>query len=122
MYCNNCGKEIADGSKFCPECGQKMGGPINTVSKRYMIFSIIGFALALDSILDFMILCAMGNAEIYLSVSYYTFLFIAIAGSIASVTLSIVGLKAKKKAFAIFGTIIGSIFLILNMLMQFKRE
>ena len=22
MYCNNCGKEIADGTKFCPYCGK----------------------------------------------------------------------------------------------------
>ena len=21
MFCKNCGKEIADGVKFCPECG-----------------------------------------------------------------------------------------------------
>lgn len=24
MYCYNCGKQIADGTKFCPECGAKL--------------------------------------------------------------------------------------------------
>ena len=26
MYCGNCGKQIADGSKFCPNCGSEVGG------------------------------------------------------------------------------------------------
>ena len=25
MFCSNCGKEIADGAKFCPECGKAVG-------------------------------------------------------------------------------------------------
>ena len=25
MFCSNCGKEIADGTKFCPECGKAVG-------------------------------------------------------------------------------------------------
>ena len=25
MYCSNCGKELPDGIKFCPECGQQIG-------------------------------------------------------------------------------------------------
>lgn len=24
MFCNNCGKKIAEGSKFCPECGSDL--------------------------------------------------------------------------------------------------
>ena len=26
MYCSQCGKEIADNSKFCPECGENISG------------------------------------------------------------------------------------------------
>lgn len=26
MYCSKCGKQIADGSRFCPECGTQFGG------------------------------------------------------------------------------------------------
>lgn len=25
MYCKNCGKEIAEGAKFCPDCGASTG-------------------------------------------------------------------------------------------------
>lgn len=24
MYCNNCGKEIADGAKYCEHCGEQL--------------------------------------------------------------------------------------------------
>lgn len=27
MYCNNCGKEIPNGSTFCPECGKETSKP-----------------------------------------------------------------------------------------------
>ncbi len=27
MHCTDCGKEIADGSTFCPECGAKLSAP-----------------------------------------------------------------------------------------------
>lgn len=27
MYCSKCGKQIADGSRFCPECGTQFGVP-----------------------------------------------------------------------------------------------
>lgn len=27
MYCSKCGKQIADGSRFCPECGTQFGAP-----------------------------------------------------------------------------------------------
>lgn len=29
MYCNRCGKEIQDGTKFCPECGANQDGTNN---------------------------------------------------------------------------------------------
>ena len=29
MYCNQCGKEIKDGTKFCPECGANQDGTNN---------------------------------------------------------------------------------------------
>lgn len=28
MFCSKCGKEIADGSRFCPECGQSLSEPV----------------------------------------------------------------------------------------------
>lgn len=29
-YCSNCGKEIADGVRYCPECGAVVTRPVNT--------------------------------------------------------------------------------------------
>jgi len=29
MFCSNCGKKLADGSKFCPSCGTKIGVILN---------------------------------------------------------------------------------------------
>lgn len=26
MFCKNCGKEVSDGTKFCPNCGAQLGG------------------------------------------------------------------------------------------------
>ena len=33
MFCPNCGKEIPDGSKFCPYCGESLKGRAGTASK-----------------------------------------------------------------------------------------
>ena len=31
-FCSNCGKEILEGSKFCPGCGQAVGGAPNATN------------------------------------------------------------------------------------------
>ena len=31
MYCNNCGKEIADNYKFCAYCGASVESPNNNI-------------------------------------------------------------------------------------------
>ena len=28
MFCSNCGKQIPDTVKFCPDCGEKMNGKV----------------------------------------------------------------------------------------------
>src|SRR5665648_560688 len=33
MFCTKCGKEIADGSVFCPLCGQPSNGPAAPAAK-----------------------------------------------------------------------------------------
>ncbi len=33
MFCSNCGKEIADGSRFCPECGTQFNAPTSSTNK-----------------------------------------------------------------------------------------
>ena len=32
MYCNECGKKLEDGSKFCPICGNSVAAPITTAA------------------------------------------------------------------------------------------
>ena len=39
MYCKNCGKQIEDGTKFCPECGADQGGTTVTQQPVINIFN-----------------------------------------------------------------------------------
>ena len=46
MYCSECGKEIANNSKFCPECGKEI---ISTESKNLKECSLCGKEEGTDS-------------------------------------------------------------------------
>lgn len=35
MYCENCGKLIEEGNKFCPYCGTKLVGTEEKLRKRF---------------------------------------------------------------------------------------
>ena len=46
MICKNCGKEISDNAKFCPECGEKMNAAnykniIEEIQKTNFIYNSI---------------------------------------------------------------------------------
>ena len=32
MFCNNCGTQIPDGTRFCPNCGKEVGAPLQNVA------------------------------------------------------------------------------------------
>lgn len=34
MFCSKCGKELNDGTAFCPECGTKLGNPIQSQPQK----------------------------------------------------------------------------------------
>ena len=34
MFCKNCGKEVADGTKFCPNCGAQIGAAAQTEAPK----------------------------------------------------------------------------------------
>jgi rRNA maturation endonuclease Nob1 len=74
MFCQNCGKEIPDGSKFCPECGASISTPkeevkeeskveekptlkepkpVNEKRKGFSALSIIGFIISFFGIFGF---------------------------------------------------------------------
>lgn len=58
MYCNNCGKEIAENSKFCPECGYHITNESpqdefifsDGYVRKTSVFGIIGFIGSLVAI------------------------------------------------------------------------
>lgn len=39
MFCSNCGKQIADGSKFCDECGAQQGVKAETPNNQNEVYS-----------------------------------------------------------------------------------
>ena len=42
-YCSNCGKEIADGVRYCPECGAVVTRPVNTeLPEKNKILTVTG--------------------------------------------------------------------------------
>lgn len=49
MYCSNCGKQITDGTKFCPECGASQAGAapqqpvINVVNQNTNVNKVYGY-------------------------------------------------------------------------------
>ncbi len=53
MFCNNCGKEIADNAFICPHCGVKTGhtvqddGPLGCLGVVCFLFPIVGLILYL---------------------------------------------------------------------------
>ena len=36
MFCKNCGKELSNQARMCPECGQPMGLSINTEKNKWI--------------------------------------------------------------------------------------
>ena len=111
MYCKNCGHQIDDGSKYCPECGasqntsfssdyQYSGTPDYKNEARYNSVCIIGLVISAGS------------------------LFINMFGllAVAGIIVSIAGLKScksrgeKGKVFAVIGIVIGIVSLLYTVL------
>ena len=108
MFCTNCGKEIPNGSLFCPECGASQQGVtplpvsnasgyvgqnnISTVQKApYNIACIVGFVISVISLL----------------LNFWG--LVGIAGTVVSV-IGLVSCKQKNengKVLAIIGIVIG---------------
>lgn len=61
MFCQKCGKELPNGSSFCPYCGAHTNisssnssfsyyaNKINEESRKYNVWAIVGFAVAVFS-------------------------------------------------------------------------
>lgn len=105
MYCKNCGKEISDDSKYCPECGIE----IERIQDEYIfsdgyvkktsVFGMIGF---IGSI------CAIGLYKLG-----WIQLFVL---AIPSLIFSIIGLndrRKQRKGFSYAGLVLSIISIII---------
>lgn len=114
MFCVKCGKQIADGSKFCPECGAVQpddsakstaysSGPINTTDR----YSTVRKA-------QYNIMCIVGLVVSCISLLINFWGLVGIAGTVISVIGLITCTRRNEngKILAIIGIIIGVISII----------
>jgi phage shock protein C len=52
MYCNSCGKEIANDARFCAHCGSTVSGPRRTMMRSRTNRKIAGVCAGLAQYLD----------------------------------------------------------------------
>lgn len=107
MYCKNCGKEIEDGSSFCPYCGSSVSKKIcdrketsDNKGSYSTGFGIGGFVVSIVAVLYSHMIFALW--------------YIAFALALIGIVLSCTGMKEIKKGkngLAFAGFIIGAIAL-----------
>lgn len=121
-FCTNCGNEIAQGTKFCPECGAKQEAPVAPVTepvapaeeavaepvvppaensgKKFNIFALIGLILSILSLT----MCWLSLFNLILLIPAIIFVIIGLTKG-----------KTCKKGMAIAGTIVCAVALILTI-------
>lgn len=110
MFCQKCGKELPNDSAFCPYCGAHTNissgnssfgyyaNKINEESRKYNVWAIVGFAVAVFSF-------------------FLPGIFTLVTG-ISAVVISIYALnqikftREKGNVFAILGIVFGSAFIL----------
>lgn len=137
MYCPKCGNEIANEAKFCPKCGsvtqvgkvvineQKKEQAAHRTSKVGKIFAGIGFGLSIGALLctaylvlvDFKFAAADNSAErLTYAMLFLLFFIFAYAFDVASLVLSIIGLrKATKKVLAVLGIVFSVVSIVAGL-------
>ena len=114
MFCQKCGKELPDGSSFCPYCGAHTNvssnnssfgyyaNKINEESKKYNVWAIAGFAVA--------------------AVSFFLPGFFTLITGISALVMSIYAAKQikvtgeKGNVFAILGIVFGATFMLYSII------
>ena len=121
MFCINCGKEISDGSTFCPECGtaQQETTPPPTSSTGNFANPVNQSAVKKA---PYNAMCIIGLVISGISLLLNFFGLVGIAGTIVSVIglISCTKNNENGKALAIIGIVIG-IFSILYGLIAILR-
>lgn len=103
MYCNNCGNQVAEGTQFCPKCGQRINGqtPIAYVNDEAK--SVEGKRTA-----SIVLGC--------LSLFGVFVLFLAPISFVLSIIGLIIGIKANKVVKNTAGIILNAIGLFLSFI------
>lgn len=128
MYCKNCGKELMDGIKFCPECGEAIveekefsefepeveiineETPKVHVPRCFTIFGKIGFGLGLAGFI-----CSFIPLICYVGIELST---IGLVFSILGKRDPELAIKTKKgRIFSILGLSIGFVMSIVSVLL-----
>lgn len=127
MVCKNCGKEIDEGTKFCPECGAAQVDVAlnNAEAKNEKAQSSPESAQASGKLAEYNTMCIVGLIVAVISLFLTAYGVIGIAG----IVLSYLGFKKckeenkKGKELAIIGMVLGAysaisgIFTIIYVLM-----
>lgn len=114
MYCKNCGHQIDDGSKYCPECGASQNTSFSS-DYEYSGTQEFKHEAGYNSV------CIIGLVISIASLFINMFGLLAIAGII----VSIAGMKScksrgeKGKVFAVIGLVLGIVSLLYTILVVF---
>ena len=98
MFCSNCGKEIKDGARFCPECGAAQQGTTPPPKGQSKVQTA-----------PYNMMCIVGLVISGISLLLNFWGLVGIAGTIVSV-IGLISCKQKNengKALAIIGIVIG---------------
>jgi uncharacterized OB-fold protein len=115
MICNNCGKEIESGTKFCPGCGTEVKEEKKVVKKEVKVEAAAttakrGKGLGIASLI--LSICAAVTAFIPVVNVFLPFIL-----ACAAIVLGIIGLVKKQGAMALIGLILGAVSIILAFIM-----
>lgn len=108
MFCVNCGKEISDGSTFCPECGAAQQGTTPPPTSNTGNYANPVNQSAVKKA-PYNMMCIIGLVISGISLLLNFFGLVGIAGTIVSV-IGLTSCKQKNengKALAIIGIVIG---------------
>lgn len=100
MFCRNCGKEITDGSPFCPECGAKQEDAAKAKQSNsvkysvpvykshfklapFNVFSIMGNIALTIAVILLILQISNVNGELYFKKNYYNLSIISAIVAIA---------------------------------------
>ena len=138
MFCTNCGKQLAEGEKFCSSCGTPTNATTPQAAPVYSAAnnaktpgkgaSIAGMVLGIIAcVWGLMTLASVGSIEdaIYeldaitvgsLIAFSIGFTFFSLIPSVVGLSLSVSGFKKKKSGMNITGLILNSIALLLSII------